>query len=157
MTCENGVLVDTNIFIYLNIPGNAAKEHLVELKRRAIDTIRSQPPVSRLYYNLTIYKEVGVGIGSQEKLNRVFSKSNAHLIRETRDVMYLAASRYREYLSDFNILKSDPNKVVVKSKTIPNDCIIGATALFHNLTLITNNEKDFKAYFPELEVITLID
>lgn len=155
MTCK-GILLDTNIYIYMSVPDDSTHKDQLTMKEKAILKIESLPETTTVFhYNLTIYKELAVGFNDRQKINRVFDLFNGSLLVECKEIMLIAAERYRHYLRDFRELRENANELIYKSKTIPNDCIIGVTALYYGVAVMTNNVKDFVKYFPEIEIIGL--
>lgn len=155
MTCENKFLLDTNIIIYLELSDDVSDKRLLDLKTKTLKLIDNLPDETKFYHNLTIYKEVAVGINDRKKLDRLFGNLNSTLIVENYDIMFEAARIYRKYLDNFKMAKEGISGQIAKSKNIPNDCVIGATAEYYKCGLITNNEKDFKKYFPKLKLMII--
>lgn len=156
MECSKGILLDTNIYIYLSVKDDCGDQKLLDYRDRTWDTILSLPKDCTFYYNYTIYKEVAVGMLNRDELVKTFSLFNAKLTPENHETMYLAAWRYNEYLAKYRKAKDESGDIIKKSKTMPNDCIIGATAEINDYIIVTNNVKDFKSTFPNVEVIGLL-
>ena len=151
MEIEKDFLVDSNILIYhQNTSSDCEEERLVA--EAAMKLIFECKDMGIINYSLTVYREIAVRMKFQFRIDEYLELMGLSLVEENKDIMYLAASRYSTYLEDLKRRRLTSKEHVYRSKTIPADCIIGATALKHNLTLITNNSRDFLKYFPELKL-----
>ena len=153
MECKQyDVLIDSNILMYLD----SVEDSSECLRERAFSKIKEiHHNGQRLFFSLTVYREVSVGVAKKEDLDELCRLTCNGEVEENKDIAFLAGKRYMEYLKDLKSNRNTSDLPIKRSKTIPNDCMIGATALYHGLAILTNNGSDFRKYFPELDVIEI--
>jgi len=94
---------------------------------------------SQLFTSVAVLYEIESGLlhggmpRSIEVLNRFIDMAPIHVLDVTREISSLAARKRAECLKSGATLHAQ-------------DLLIGATAAYHNLQIVTANEKDFKCW-----------
>ena len=91
-----------------------------------------------------VYSEFSVALQSVAETNEAIAEFNLERIGFTNEVLFRAGKAYKKY-------KENDGK---KLNVLP-DFLIGAQVELADAVLLTNNKKDFLAYFPSIDIISL--
>jgi len=94
-----------------------------------------------------VYSELSAGMASREDTDAAIAEWALERLRGSDDALFMAGKAYKAYRSK----KRSPGEFP-KSNVLP-DFLIGALAQAEGVPLMTTNQDDFLAYFPDLEVI----
>ncbi|MDO8979948.1 MAG: type II toxin-antitoxin system VapC family toxin [Afipia sp.] len=127
--------VDTNILIYLLNDQEAfhgwAKEAVAER--------RNYGP---LVVCDIVYSEFSVSMEDLEKTNSAIAQLAMERLQFTDEVLFRAGKAYQQHRQNGGS----------KSNVLP-DFLIGAQAELEDAPLVTNDQKNYKTYFPKLTII----
>ena len=118
-------LFDTNLFIY------AFKED-----KKAVKLLEESFKPNKLYLSVIVVAEI-YSSNNKEFISKVDELSNCAILLPIDYEISVIAGQLRA-------------KTKKTGKAYLADCLIAATAIHHDLTLITNNKKDFS--FPGLKL-----
>jgi tRNA(fMet)-specific endonuclease VapC len=118
------ILFDTNIFIYLFLGSRSAEEMFEKYQERAMSAISL----------IELYDGAQRSSDEEQKWVRKLSE-NVELIPIEENVSIYAGE-----------LMAEEREKGKKNPILTADLLIAATALTHNIPLLTANAKDFKKY-----------
>lgn len=94
-----------------------------------------------------VYSELSAGMASREHTDAAIAEWALERLRGSDDALFMAGQAYKAYRRK----KRSPNELP-KSNVLP-DFLIGALAQVEGAPLLTTNQDDFLAYFPDLQII----
>lgn len=127
--------IDTNIIIFLLDENHEHHQWSQEVFNKA----RESGPV--IIPDIA-YSELSIGLPDKEATDAAISELALERLRCTDESLFIAGRAYLKY--------KDENK---GTKNMLPDFLIGAQASTEGAPLMTNNKKDFKGYFPGVEII----
>lgn len=130
-----GILVDTNILV------DILTENEQWLGWSAYQVARLADH-NKLFINPIIYAEVSIPFDSIEELRLALLDSDFKNLAFNQEVCFLAGKAFRAYRKRGG------------EKTLPlPDFFIGAQAAVESLQLLTRDTKNYRTYFPTVELI----
>lgn len=130
--------IDTSILVYLTKPESKEHEHAKAL----FEQCKQNGPI---VISDIVYSEFSSAMESVNQTNETLADFYLERIAFTHEALFRAGKAFREYKEKNN----GPNLNVLP------DFIIGAQVEIEEAALLTNNKKDFLAYFPTIEIVSL--
>lgn len=130
------ILIDTNILI------DVAMDDPVwaEWSQRRLDIAANE---DRLAINEVVYAELSARYSDMRELDAMLRQFQIDLTQTTRKALFLAGKAYQRYRGAGGI----------RTGVLP-DFFIGAHAVVSKARLITRDAPRFRAYFPEIALIS---
>jgi predicted nucleic acid-binding protein len=132
----NGIFVDSCILLdlFTNDPKWA------DWSEKILDRYSQ---TNTLFINSIVYTEISIGFNKIEKVEYVINQLGIKVLEIPREALFLAGKVFQQYRKNKG----------TKSSTLP-DFFIGAHATISSLAIITRDISRYKAYFPQLRIIS---
>jgi predicted nucleic acid-binding protein len=109
----------------------------------ALDQFNARKEQGPIIISDVVYSEVSVTFKDVAEVNHVLGELGVERYPGSDDALFGAGRAYKKYKT---VNKGPRNSLMP-------DFFIGAEAMHENAPLMTNNQKDFVKYFPDLELI----